>query len=103
MAEKLKRALKRQGESCRSPPAGGPFYMTALCSDQPDVAPLGAENMFDLRGIEAVHARQQAAEHGAVFVEHRVVAVLEQRGLLQPYLLAAHLAALDASAQHPVD
>ena len=46
--------------------------------------------------------REQAAEHGAVVVQHRIVAVLVQVGRRQLDLAADDAAAVDSAAQHPV-
>src|SRR5471030_3499294 len=82
------------------------FYESALYKPalyQPYVARFdAAENAIELLRVQAVHAREQAAEDGAVFVQHREVAVLVQARGLDPHLLAQHLSAVDAAAQHPV-
>ena len=53
--------------------------------------------------IERVGALEQAAEHRAVFGEHRPVAILVQRAPLDGHLAPGHATALDAPAKHPVD
>ena len=38
-------------------------------SEQPNVYAAGAEDLLDLAVIQAVHASEQAAQHGAVIVQ----------------------------------
>src|SRR6201999_4226231 len=46
---------------------------------------------------------QEAGEHRAVIGQHWIVAVLEQRRLLDLDLFAGDAAAIDTAAHHPVD
>src|SRR5262249_53367042 len=54
-------------------------------------------------GIEPVRALEQAREHGAVVGQNGIIAVLEQGRLLDFDLLAHDAAAVNATAQHPID
>src|SRR5258708_1116061 len=53
--------------------------------------------------VEPVGAGEQAAEQGAVIRQHRIVAVLEQRGVLDLDLLAGPAPTFDGAPQHPID
>jgi len=53
--------------------------------------------------VKPVGAGEQAAEQGAVVGQHRIVAVLEQRGVVDLDLLAGHAPAFDGAAEHPID
>ena len=46
---------------------------------------------------------EHAGEHAAVVVEHRIVAILEQRVMRHAHLFAGDAPAIDAAAQHPID
>src|SRR6185369_5900859 len=56
----------------------------------------------DLRRVEAVGTGEEPAEELAVFVEHRIVAVLEQGALRDAHLLAHDALPLHRAAQDPV-
>lgn len=57
--------------------------------------------MIELRRRQTERVAQQAAQHGAVFIEHGHVAVLEQVRLRNRQPFARHLLALDSATQHP--
>src|SRR5262249_18147685 len=60
------------------------------------------EDARELRPVEAVDPSEKPGEKLAVFVQHRVVAILEQRSLGNARLLADDALSLDRPAQHPV-
>lgn len=60
-------------------------------SDEAEVARLRTrKDLFEHRARQAELPHQQATEHGAVFVEHRQVAVLEHRARFDGLLRAGH-------------
>src|SRR5215469_5182521 len=63
----------------------------------------GREYLLQAVGREPIDVVEDATEHGAIFVEHRIVAVLEQVLLLDLRLLASQATAFDAAAHHPID
>src|SRR5579863_10432133 len=58
---------------------------------------------LNARGLKSEDPPEQASEHGAVVGQHRVVAVLKERGLRDLDLLAGDAATIDAAAHHPID
>src|SRR5215207_7497206 len=72
--------------------------------DEPDIARSCTRKYAgDLRVTQSVHAGEQAAQHGAIFVEHGVIAIFEQARLLHANLFAMDDSAANAAAQHPID
>src|SRR5579883_2072245 len=72
--------------------------------DQPELCWSDArEYALDAGGIQPVHPVEEAGEHGAIIGQHRIVAVLEQRRLLDLDLLAVNAAAIHAATHHPID
>src|SRR5689334_11977736 len=65
--------------------------------------PRAGEYALDPGGIGPVHATECPAQHGARFVQDRVVTILEQRGWLERYGVACDAATAHAAAKHPVD
>src|SRR5882757_8949158 len=47
--------------------------------------------------------RKQATEHGAIFIEDGIIAILKQIGTVNRGLLPSHASAIDAAAENPVD
>src|ERR1044072_4624869 len=60
------------------------------------------EHARELRAVEAIDPSKNPREELAVFVQYRVVAVLEQRSLGNAHLLADDALSFQRSAQHPV-
>src|SRR4051794_1018994 len=52
--------------------------------------------------LQSVGAREQSAQHRAIVVQHRIVAVLEKRAARHAHLLANDAAARQRAAQRPV-
>src|SRR5206468_10531696 len=65
--------------------------------------PSAGKYLRELRRVQSIQPREQSAEHGAVLVQHRVVAVLEEAARIDGLLFADDAAAADAAAKHPVD
>src|ERR1700722_1558011 len=58
---------------------------------------------LNARRLQSVQVLEQTRKHGAVIGQHRIVAVLKQRCLLDLDLFAGDASAVDAAAHHPVD
>src|ERR1700730_6158172 len=58
---------------------------------------------LNARGRQSVQVLEQTRKHGAIIGQHRIVAVLKQRRLLDLDLFAGDASAVDAAAHHPVD
>src|SRR6266478_2392091 len=61
------------------------------------------ENTLNARGIKPVHALEKACKHRTIVCQNRVVAVLEQTGLIDLDLFAEDTATIDSAAHHPID
>src|SRR5579863_5077267 len=61
------------------------------------------EDALNAGRLQAKLVLEQSGKHGAIIRQHRIVAVLKQRRLLDLDLLADDAPAIDAAAHHPVD
>src|SRR5271154_7066353 len=58
---------------------------------------------LNARGRQSVQVLEQTCKHSAIIGQHRIVAVLKQRRLLDLDLFARDATAIDATAHHPID
>src|ERR1700722_3257938 len=58
---------------------------------------------LNARRLQPIQVLEQTCKHCAIIGQHRIVAVLKQRRLLDLDLLARDAPAIDAAAHHPVD
>src|SRR5581483_214830 len=71
--------------------------------DQSEIARRSTrEHLLHAIARQPKHPGEQSAEHGAIVVQHREIAVLEQRRLLDLLLLARDAPALHGAAEHPI-
>src|SRR5215831_11270903 len=73
-------------------------------SDQPEIHRRGGgKHALQLLGRQSPKRGEQSAEHAAVLIQNRIVAVLEELGTLDSRLPACNAAAAHAAAENPVD
>src|SRR3954467_13328736 len=97
------RAIRAPSPASPCSPSSAAFSIAARLNESQVLRRSGGEDARQRVALQAVDARQESAQHRAIVVQHRIVAILEERAARHAHLLAGHAAACERAAEHPVD